>query len=249
MSPHRAIVHLLLLASTQSGVGLVCVLIELLSTSFTLPQPSGVSLVCVLIELLLLLSLVLVVSHSIVHLLHACLSCVCPHRAIIHLLQLASTQSGIATCLNPVWCWSSVCPHRAIVLLVNPANPVWCWYSVGPLIAICPPSSRSLNPVWCWSSVCPHRAVIHLHQLASTQSGVGLVCVLIKLLSTSFNLSPTSFIELLSTYSFTIPEPSLVLVLVCVLIEQLSTSFTLTQSGVGLVCVLIELLSISFNPA
>ena len=46
----------------------------------------------------------------------------------------------------------------------------------------------------CWSSVCPH--IVHLLQLASTQSGVGLVCVLIELLSTSL----------------TLPEPSVVLV-------------------------------------
>ena len=37
--------------------------------------------------------------------------------------------------------------------------------------------STCLNPVWCWSSVCPHRAIVNLLQPASTQCGVGPVCV------------------------------------------------------------------------
>ena len=44
------------------------------------------------------------------------------------------------------------------------------------------------NPVWCWSSVCPHRAIVNPLHPASTQCGVGPVCVPIELLSTYFNL-------------------------------------------------------------
>ena len=178
--PHRAIVDLLQPASTQCGVGPVCVPIGLLSTYFNLPQPS-----VVLVQ------------------------CVSPY----------SYCQPTSTCLNPVWCWSSVCPHRAIVDLLQPAS-TQC--GVGPVCvpiqllstyfnlpqpsvvlvqcvspySYCQPTSTCLNPVWCWSSVCPHRAIVDLLQPASTQCGVGPVCVPIQLLSTYFNL----------------PQPSVVLV-------------------------------------
>ena len=43
--------------------------------------------------------------------------------------------------------------------------------------------------MWCWSSVCPHRALANLLQPALNLCGVGLVCVHIELLLTSFNLA------------------------------------------------------------
>ena len=200
--PHGAIVNLLQPASTQCGVGPVCVPIELLSTYFNLPQPSVVLVQCVS-------------PWSYCQPTSTCLnpvwcwSSVCPHRAIVNLLQPASTQCGVGpvcvpiellstyfNCLNPVWRWSSVCPHGAIVNLLQPAS-TQC--GVGPVcvpIELLSTYFNCLNPVWRWSSVCPHGAIVNLLQPASTQCGVGPVCVPIELLSTYFNL----------------PQPSVVLV-------------------------------------
>ena len=133
MCPHRAIVNLFQPASTQCGVGPVCVPMELLSTYFNLPQSS------------------------------------------VELVQCVSTQSccqPISTCLYPVWYWSSVCPHRAIVNLFNLPLPS----------VVCVPIELH---------------IVNLFQPASTQCGIGPVCVPIELLSTYFNL----------------PQPSVVLVL------------------------------------
>ena len=95
-----------LLHINPSVVLVQCVPIELLSTYFNLPQPSVVLVQCVS-------------PWSYCQPSSTCLnpvwcwSSVCPHRAIVHLLQPASTQC---------WCWSSVCPHRAIVNLLQPAS-------------------------------------------------------------------------------------------------------------------------------
>ena len=94
-----------------------------------------------------------------------CWSSVCPHRAIVNLLQPASTQCGV----GPVFV-----PHRAIVNLLQPAS-TQC--GVGPVCVPIELLSTYFNPVWCWSSVCPHRAIVSLLQPASTQCGVGPVCV------------------------------------------------------------------------
>ena len=61
-------------------------------------------------------------------------------------------------------------------------------------LSYCQPTSTCLYPVWCWSSVCSHRAIVNLLQPASTQCGVGPVCVPIELLSTYFNLSQPSVV-------------------------------------------------------
>ena len=117
-----------------------------------------------------------------------CWSSVCPHKAIVYLLQ--PTQCGVgpecvpikllSTYFNPVWCWSRVCPHKAIVYLLQPTQ---C--GVGPVCVPIKLLSTYFNPVWCWSRVCPHKAIVYL--LQPTQCGVGQVCVPIKLLSTYFN--------------------------------------------------------------
>ena len=115
----------------------VCVPIELLSTYFNLPPPSVL------------------------------LSSVCPHRAIVNLLQPASVWCCpvcppielLSTYFNlppPSVLLSSVCPHRAIINRLQPASTqcdvVQC---VSPQ-SYCQPTSTCLNPVWCWSSASPH---------------------------------------------------------------------------------------------
>ena len=157
MCPYRAIVNQLQPASTQCGVGPMCVPIELLSTYFNLSQPS-----------------VMLVQ------------CVSP-QSYVNQLQPASTQCGVGPVCVPIELLSTYfnLPQPSVVLVqcVSPQS-------------YCQPTSTCLNPVWCWSSVCPYRAIVNLLQPASTQCGVGPVCVPIELLSTYFNL----------------PQPSVVLV-------------------------------------
>ena len=101
--------------------------------------------------------------------------CVCPHGAVIKLLQPASTQYGVGPVCVPMELLSTYFnlpqPSMVLVQCVSP----WSCYQ---------PTSTCLNPVWCWSSVCTHRATVNLFQPASTQCGVGPVCVPIELLST-----------------------------------------------------------------
>ena len=107
-----------------------------------------------------------------------CWSSVCPHRAIVNLLQPTSTQCGVgpvcvhiellSTYFNPMCVHVELLStyfnqHRAIVNLFQPPQPMWCWSSVCPHRAIVnlfqPP-----QPMWCWSSMCPHRAIVNLFQ-------------------------------------------------------------------------------------
>ena len=104
-----------------------------------------------------------------------------------NLPQPASTQCGVGPVCVPIELLSTYfnLPQPSVVL-VQCVSP-WSY---------CQPTSTCLNPVWCWSSVCPHGAIVNLLQPASTQCGVGPVCVPMELLSTYFNL----------------PQPSVVLV-------------------------------------
>ena len=93
--------------------------------------------------------------------------------------------------------WFSVCiPIELLSTYFNLPQPsVMLIQCVFPQ-SYCQPTSTCLNPVWYWSSVCPHRVIFNLPQPASTQCGVGPMCVPIELVSTYFNL----------------PQPSVVLV-------------------------------------
>ena len=87
------------------------------------------------------------------------------HRAVINLLQLASTQCGVGQCISTevfltyfnlpqlnVVLFQCV-PHRAVINLLQPAS-----------------NQCGFDPAY------PHRAIVILLQLASTQCGVGPVC-------------------------------------------------------------------------
>ena len=92
----------------------------------------------------------------------------CPYKAIVDLLQPASTQCDVGPACVPIELLSTYfnLPQPS-VMLVQCVSPQ----------SYCQPTSTCLNPVWCWSSVCPHRAIVNLLQPASTQCGVGPVCV------------------------------------------------------------------------
>ena len=116
-----------------------------------------------------------------------CWCSVCPHRATVNLLQLASTQCGVGPVCVPIELLSTYfnLPQPSVVLVqcVSPQS-------------YCQPTSTCLNPVWCWSSVCPHRAIVNLLEPASTQCGVGPMCIPIELLSTYYYY-----------YFLTVPNP------------------------------------------
>ena len=107
-------------------------------------------------------------------------------------------------------------PHR-LLKYVSIATILCC---TGGGCCYCVPPNTSTQCDVDQPSVCPHRAIVNLLRPASTQCGVGPVCVPIELLSTYFNL----------------PQPSVMLVNpVCVPIELLSTFFNLPQPSVVLV--------------
>ena len=133
-----------------------CVPTELLTTCFNLSQPSVVLVQCVSpIELLTTYFNLPQPSVMLIQ-------CV-PHRAIVNLLQPASTQCDVDPVCAPIELLTTYVLQLA-----------------------------SLNPVWCWSRVGPHRAIDYLLQPARNQCDVDPVCVPVELLSAYFNLPQSS---------------------------------------------------------
>ena len=109
-----------------------------------------------------------------------CWFSVCPHRAIVNLLQPASTQCDVGpVCVLLLSAYFSL-PQLSVILVQ--CEPSWSY---------CQPTSTCLNPVWCWSCVSPCRAIVNLLQPASTKHVVGPVCVIIELMSI-YVLQPAS---------------------------------------------------------
>ena len=115
----------------------------------------------------------------------------CSHRAIVSLLPPpASNQCGIGAVCVPIKLLS------AYFLLLPPPS-VELVQCVFPYSYCQPTSSSCLQSVWYWCCVCTNKAIVSLlPPPASTQCGVGAVCVPIELLSAYFLLLPPISVEL-----------------------------------------------------
>ena len=140
----------------------------------------------------------------------------CPHRAIVNLLQPASTQCDVGPMCVPIELLSTYfsLPQPSVLLVQCVVGPVCCWSSV--LLVQCVVGPVCCCPVCCWSSVllvqCVVGPVCCWSSVLLVQCVVGPVCCWSSVLLVQCVVGPVCVpIELLLTY-FNLPQPSEVLV-------------------------------------